>query len=386
MTLDIARARAETPGTSRYAHLNNAGSALPPAIVTDTIVDYLREEAIAGGYELASAEHERIERTYDSLARLINADSDEIAVIENATRAWDMAFYGFEFKPGDKILTGRSEYASNAIAHLQVAERTGAVVELVDDDEHGQLDVADLRRRIDERVKLISITHIGTQGGLINPAAEVGAVAREAGVPYLLDACQSAGQIDLDVRAIGCDILSATGRKFMRGPRGTGFLYVRRGFELRPPMLDLHSAVWTSPTTYTVREDARRFENWETNIATKIGLGVAAEYALQWGMAAIEERVVALGARLREQLAERGAIVHDLGVRKGGIVTFSLPGFDADEVQRHLSAAGVNVSVSRAPSSRYDLPSRGLESVVRASAHYYNDEEDLDRLIKALPA
>ena len=167
MTFDFTRAREETPGCLRVAHLNNAGSALPPARVTDAMIDYLRVEARMGGYEAADAHASRVEGTYDAIAALIGAHRDEIAVVENATRAWDMAFYAFDFKPGDKILTGRNEYASNAIAHLQVAARTGAVVEVVEDDEHGQLDLDDLRARVDERVKLISVTHIPTQGGLI---------------------------------------------------------------------------------------------------------------------------------------------------------------------------------------------------------------------------
>lgn len=382
--MDFSRARAETPGAARLAHLNNAGAALPPAVVTDAVVGYLRAEAMTGGYELAEAEAERVEHTYDALARLVGCSRDEIAILESATAAWGGAFHAFDLRPGDKILTGRGEYASNAIAHRQVAERTGAAIEFVDADEHGRLDVADLRRRIDERVKLISITHVGTQGGPVNPVAEVGAVARAAGVPYLLDACQSAGQLDLDVEAIGCDLLSATGRKFLRAPRGTGFLYVRRGLELRPPMLDDHAAAWTG-SGYEVREDARRFENFERNIAAVIGLGVAADYALSWGTDAIEARVTELAARLRELLTERGAVVHESGPRLSAIVTFSLPGYEAEEVRRVLAAEGVQVWVTHAFDAPLDLPARGLRAVVRASPHYYNDEEDLDRLISALP-
>ena len=388
MTFDFTRAREETPGCLRVAHLNNAGSALPPARVTDAMIDYLRVEARMGGYEAADAHASRVEGTYDAIAALIGAHRDEIAVVENATRAWDMAFYAFDFKPGDKILTGRNEYASNAIAHLQVAARTGAVIEVVEDDEHGQLDLDDLRSRVDERVKLISVTHIPTQGGLINPAAEIGKIAREAEIPYLLDACQSIGQLNLDVEEIGCDILSATGRKFLRGPRGTGFLYVRRALieKLEPPFLDLHSAVWTAPDAYEIRADARRFENWETNYAAKIGLGVAVAYAAEWGMDAVEERVLMLGEALRHLLnTHDGVTVHDLGQRKGGIVTFAVDGVPADEVKERLSLAGVNTSVSRASSAQYDMPGRGLEELVRASAHYYNTEEELGRLVEALP-
>jgi cysteine desulfurase / selenocysteine lyase len=332
----------------------------------------------------------RVEGVYDSIARLIGAQPDEIAIVENATRAWDMTFYSLAFKPGDRILTARAEYASNVIAYLQAAARTGAVVEVVDDDEYGRLSVADLRRRISQGgVKLVAITHVPTQGGLVNPAEEAGAVTREAGVPFLLDACQSVGQLPVDVSRIGCDMLSATGRKFLRGPRGTGFLYVRRSVlsQLEPPFLDLHAATWTGPGTYEIRGDARRFESWETSYAGKIGLGVAAEYALSWGLDAISQRVRELADRLRSLLEGiPGVRVHDQGIRRCGIVTFTVEGVAAAEVQRRLAAAGVNTSVSGATSAQFDLPSRGLSELVRASVHYYNTEEELDRLIAALPA
>ncbi len=395
MIFDVERARRDTPGTSRVAHLNNAGAALPPVQVTEAVVAHLRREAELGGYEAAAAAAEQVEGTYAAIARLIGCQVEEVAVVENATRAWDMAFYGMSFEPGDRILTARAaEYASNVIAFLQVAAHTGAVVEFVDDDEHGQLSVADLRRRLDDggpgagNVKLIAMTHVPTHGGLVNPAEEVGAAAREAGVPFLLDACQSIGQMPIDVDRIGCDLLSATGRKFLRGPRGTGFLYVRESIldQLEPPFLDLHAATLTAPDRYVIRPDARRFETWETNYAAKIGLGVAVDYALSWGLEAIEACVTTLAGRLRAQLQSvDGVQVHDQGQRRCGIVTFTVDGVPAQDVQRRLSERGVNASVSVVEHARLDLPARGLPDLVRASVHYYNTNDELDRLIEALP-
>jgi selenocysteine lyase/cysteine desulfurase len=389
---DLERARRDTPGTERVAHLNNAGAALPPTAVTEAVIAHLHAEAEMGGYEAAAAAADRLDAVYDSIARLIGCAPDEVAVVENATRAWDMAFYSLRFAPGERILTAHSEYASNVIAYLQVAARTGAVIEVVEDDEHGQLCVADLRRRLDDtargRVALVAMTHVPTQGGLVNPAEEVGAAAREAGVPFLLDACQSVGQLDVDVDRIGCDLLSATGRKYLRGPRGTGFLYVRRALldGLEPPFLDMHAATWTGPDSYRIRPDARRFENWEGNVAAKLGLGVAVDYALEWGLGAIEERVVTLGATLRARLGELpGVAVHDLGLRRCGIVSFTVDGVPPPDVTERLRGHGVNTSVSPVTSAQFDLPRRGLDQLVRASVHYYNTEDELDRLIAALP-
>lgn len=380
---DLARARRETPGADNVVHLNNAGAALPPAPVLDAVIDHLRLEADRGGYEAADAAKGAIEHTYDAVAALLGCGRDEVAIVENATRAWDMAFYSMSFQPGDRILTARAEYASNVIAFLQVARRTGAVVEVIPDDEHGQVSVEALSRMIDERVRLVAITHVPTQGGLVNPAAAIGSVTREAGVPYLLDACQSVGQLAVRVDEIGCDMLSATGRKFLRAPRGTGFLYVRRSLveQLEPPLLDLHAAAWTAPDRYEIRADAGRFENWETNYATKIGLGVAVDYALGWGLETIRDRVTALADDLRARLAAiAGVTVHDQGAQRCAIVTFTKDGIPATEVSAALRAAGVNTSVTSVRSARFDLEARGLDALVRASPHYYNTEVELDRL------
>lgn len=382
--LDIHRLRADTPGTAHRIHLNNAGAGLMPAPVLDAMTGYLAREAQIGGYEAADEAEPALEAVYDSLARLIGAQRDEIALVENATVGWQMAFYALDFRPGDRILTARAEYAANYLAFLHVAGRTGAKIEVIPDDEHGVLDPEALAAMIDERVKLIAITWIPTNGGLMNPAAEVGRIARRHGIPYLLDACQAAGQVRIDVGELGCDFLSAAGRKFLRGPRGTGFLYVRRDWipRLHPPMIDLFGATWTAPDRYELRPDARRFETWEHNYAARLGLGVAVDYALDIGMAAIEARCLALGDALRAGLrALPGVTVHDLGPRPAAIVTFSAAGRSAAEVQAHLAGRGINTSTASPAGALLDATARGLPTMVRASPHYYNTDEDLARLI-----
>ena len=240
---------------------------------------------------------------------------------------------------------------------------------------------------IDDRVRLISITHVPTNGGLVNPAAEIGAVARRHGIPYLLDACQSTGQLALDVDTIGCDLMSATGRKYLRGPRGVGFLYVRKRMleSLEPPMLDMHAATWVSRNSYEMRPDARRFENWESNYAAKLGLGAAVDYALDWGMDNVERRIVSLGQRLRGELQDLdGVTTYDLGPTPCGIVTFAVKGKTSREVAAALSAQRINVSTSEPSSTLLDAEARALPDLVRASVHYYNDDDEIDRFVAVL--
>lgn len=385
--IDIERIRTDTPAVSRLAYLHNAGAALMPLTVVAAMKQHIDLESEIGGYAAADRESGRLDAVYGSVARLLNAAPDEIALMENATVAWQMAFYALPFRAGDRILTAEAEYAANYVAFLQVARRTGAVIDVVPSDATGELDIGALERMIDDRVKLIAITWVPTNGGLVNPAAAVGRIARARGIPYLLDACQAVGQMQVDVEAIGCGMLSATGRKFLRGPRGTGFLYVRRSVlqQLEPPMIDHFAAPWVSRDHYQLRDDARRFETWENNYAARLGLGAAVDYALAIGLGPIEQRCRLLAGRLRNGLgAISGITIRDLGRAPGAIVSFTMQGCEADAIVRSAAAAGITIGASDPSSTRIDAEVRALPMVVRASPHYYNTEAEIDRLIALL--
>ena len=385
--MDIDQLRADTPATQNIIHLNNAGASLSPLPVIECVKQHLDIEAQIGGYEAAQRCADARLGVYSSIARLIGARSDEIALVENATAAWQLAFYATRFEAGDRILTARSEYAANYVAYLQMARRTGCVIEVIPDDDSGASDARALEQMIDGRVKLISLNWIPTNGGLVNPAAAIGAVARARGIPFLLDACQAVGQMPVDVEQLKCDFLTATGRKFLRGPRGTGFLYVRRSMleKTEPPWIDHFGAPWTAPDTYELRADARRFETWESSIALHLGLGAAAEYAMAVGLEDIDARCAELSGFLRCELNRLpGVNVMDAGEHKCAIVSFAHAGSSAQDIAAGLRDAGINVSVSVPSSTLLDSEARDLPTLVRASPHYYNTHSELERLIETL--
>lgn len=383
---EVEHARSLTPGIANVAHFNHAGASLMPQPVIDATVGHIQREADIGGYEAADQAAERLEAVYATVAELINARPHEIAIVENATRGWDMAFYAVPFERGDRILTSAAEYASNVIAFLQVAAR-GVSVEVIPNDEHGQVSLDALADMLDDRVRVVAVSHMPTNGGLVQPAAQIGALAKQAGAIFVLDACQTAGQLPLDVANLHCDILSATSRKYLRGPRGVGFLYVRESLieQLTPPLLDLHAARWTAADEYEIRPDARRFENWESFVAGRLGLGVAIDYALSLGLDRIWNTLHHQAETLRARLLELpGITVHDLGAVKGGIVTFAHDRVAPDDISTALKARGINTVTSSVFSTRYDMEQRGLANFVRASVHYLTTDSEIDRLVTAV--
>ncbi|PRY22207.1 selenocysteine lyase/cysteine desulfurase [Aliiruegeria haliotis] len=385
--VDIDSLRADTPACKDVLHFDNAGASLMPEPVWQAMQRVLEDERTFGGYEAERRAADDLAAFYTEFAALLHADPTEIAFVENATRAWDMAFYGLDLKPGDRVITHGSEYASNYLALLHQAGRCGFHIDVAPSDPSGQIAVAALEDMITPRTQLIAITHVPTQGGLVNPAAAVGEVARRRGILYLLDACQSVGQVDVDVHKIGCDILSGTGRKYLRGPRGTGFLYVRKAVldRIDPPFIDLHAATWTGPDSYELAAGARRFETWESNVAGRVGLAAAVRYARQIGLPEIEARVAGLATRLRNELTTiDGVMVHDQGETRCGLVTFRKDGLKAAAIADRLRTQEINISVSKLPNARLDLGARGLDALARASVHYFNTDEEIVRFAEAV--
>jgi len=384
---NVAEERNQTPAVKSLIHFNNAGASLMPNVVVEGMKNYIDSEVSQGGYETARDFAKELDLFYDHTAKLINSGSNEIAFVESATVAWQRAFHSIPLEKGDVIITCVSEYASNYIAYLQLAKLKAVEIVTIPNDDNGEIDIQALESAITPRVKLVSIGHIPTGNGLINPAEKVGAITQKHKILYLLDACQSVGQYPINVEKIKCDFLSATGRKYLRGPRGTGFLYARQEttLGLEPLSLDLHSAEWTDLDSYQMRSDAKKYETWESNLSAKLGLSLAIHHLNLLGIEHVQERITFVANYFRERL---GALAHiqvmDTGNIKSGIVTFINEKNDAEEVMKYLFKNKVNVSVVVASSSLLDLQDRNITEAVRASVHYYNTIDEVDKFISLL--
>lgn len=389
MTIDVAACRADTPACEGQAFLDNAGSALSPTAVTRTVIDYLKREQEVGGYAAMDEAQDRILAVNASAGELVGVPVDQVALQTSATAAWRRAFGSIPLRAGDRILTTRAEYASNVLPMLQASRRVGAIVEFIPDGPDGTVDPAALGAMLDERVRVVAITHAASQNGLIVDAAGIGAVLRESGSPawYLLDACQSLGQLPVDMTAIGADFIAATGRKFLRGPRGTGFLAVspRVLAELEPVPIDMFGTAWDGDQSYELSATASRYQSFETSYAAVLGLGAAIDYSLALGLHNIRERINALATSLRAQLSELpGVRVLDRGAEQSGIVVFSCPGDNSWDAVRELRAKTVTVTAVTRPTNPPDVDKYGASCVLRASPHVFNTDEDLAALVAAL--
>lgn len=392
---DLIRWRADTPGCSQRIHLNNAGAALMPSVVKDAITGHLGRESSAGGYEAADAAAPLLADTYAALGELVGATSRNIAVVSSATRAFAQALSAFDFAPGDIILTSTDDYISNQLMYLSLGRRCGVQVVRVPDAPEGGVDVDAVVRALKGKVRprLVALTWIPTNSGLIQPAAAIGAACREAGVPFLLDACQAVGQLGVDMRALHCDYLAATARKFLRGPRGVGVLAVSDEALARgdfPLLVDMRGARWTGADTFAPVDDARRFEEWELPYALVLGLGAAARYALTEGIPAIAARAHALAAETRALLGGiPGVRSLDRGASLSAIATFEISGAhgvsrDSREIVLALREQGINTSAQSRGDAVIDFDRKSVSSLLRVSPHYYNTRDEIMQLRSAL--
>lgn len=387
---DLLSLRADTPGTQHVIHVNNAGAALMPKPVIDAITQHIALEAEIGGYEAAEIRKATIQEFYVSTADLLNTTANHIAATASATDAYAKALSSIPFQRGDVVLTTTNDYVSNQIAFLSLKKRFGIEIVRAEDEPTGGVSVSDMAEKIRTlRPRLVAVTHVPTNSGLVQSVEAIGEICREYDVLYLVDACQSVGQLPVDVTQIHCDFLTATCRKFLRGPRGVGFLYVSDKVlmaNMAPLFVDLHGASWESADSYQLEPTAKRFEDWEFPYALVLGAAEANRYALGVGIDAIAERNAQLCTILRTKLSQLpGVRLYDEGEQLSSIITLFSETKSAAELKSALLARRINTSISPYDAAILDFGRKGmLTATLRISPHYYNTEDEMNTFVDAL--
>jgi len=387
--MNVELLRAQTPGCKQKIHFNNAGASLMPQSVIDAMQNYLTFESVTGGYEAADSKADEIAGFYSSTARLLNCKATNIAFASSATNAFARALSCIPFQEGDSILLANEDYISNQIAFLSLQKRFGIQILRAKSKPEGGVDVEDMKRLMDEhQPKLVSLTHVPSNTGLIQPVEEVGKLCAQRNLYYLVDGCQSAGQIPVDVEKIQCDFFTATLRKFLRGPRGCGFLYVSDKIinqKLEPLFIDLRGADWVSADEYAPRMDARRFEDWEMPYALVLGSKAAIDYALHVGLHSIQERNRDLCELIRNEVSRlKGFTLLDIGTPQSSIITMTIANQTAQHVLASLRKQNINTSIGFRNFALIDFDAKKVEWALRISPHYYNTEEEIAILINSL--
>mgnify|MGYP001256732240 CR=1 FL=1 len=388
--IDVGAERARTAGSTLTSHFNAAGAALPTHAVVAAVVDHLRLEEQKGGYEAAAERRADLDAVYASAAELVGAAAAEIALFDSASTGLRILLDALRPAAGQRIIASSSTYVSHALHLMSLARERGIDLVIAPYDAHRRVDVPALEALLSDGVpSIVTVAHVPTSSGLVEPAAQIGEVVQRYGGTYILDATQSVGHLSVDVREIGCDVMVTTGRKFLRAPRGTGFAYVRDTLleRLLPVAPDVRGAHWTSNAEWELVPSARRYETWEGPLAARLGLGVALEEAAARGISETEGWLVETGARLRAALAEiDGVTVVDPAGCGSALVTFVVDGVAAADAVVQLARRGVRVVSVPATHGQWDLGDRGVPGVVRASAHVYNDDSDMAALVDGVAA
>lgn len=387
--MNIEQLRLETPGVAFKNHLNNAGAALPSQVVVQTLLNGIREEAEIGGYEFAEKYVEDINDFYEVAAQLLNTSPHNIAFTTNATDSYNRALSSISFQVGDIILTTDDDYVSNQLAFMQLGQRNGVKVVRAKCLPTGGVDIASVADLIKKhQPKLVAVTHVPTNSGLIQDVVAIGKLCRANETLYLVDACQSVGQMEVNAVEIGCDFLTATYRKWLRGPRGTGLLYVSNRVlesDLAPHFIDLRGSVWESENEYSLANTAKRFELWEKSYPLMLGAKAAMQYALQIGMPCIETRIKQLADYTRDNLmALKKVEVLDQGQQRCSIVTLHMADANPDQLIAGFAAKDINVSYARKVNALIDFNKKKVDWALRISPHYYNTKAEIDDAIEVL--
>lgn len=382
--MNIDKIREDTLHCDNFIHFNNAGAALPPKSVNEAIIAFLKEEEATGGYEMEARHAESIDQIYKEIAKLIRCQSDEIAITDNASTAFSKALYSIPFQEGDEIITSEIEYSSNFLNYLKLKRDKGINIITIPVGENGPIDIQKLEDSISKKTKLVAVTHMPTSSGAIAPVGAIGEITKQHDILYMVDTCQSIGHYPTFVDELHCDFLTGTSRKYIRGPRGLGFLYARKSIykDLDPFMLEAMGAEWQSTDSYELNYTSKMFEAFEKPYAFMMGLQEAVKYANNLGIENIWSRITDLSTYARSLFAQHKELSLQDGKGKelSGIITLTIKNKSSLEIQEELKRNKINISICKPFTSLTDMQNKGLDSSCRLSLHYYNTKEEVERV------
>ena len=394
---DWAEVRADFPILGRRVngkpliYFDNANTAQKPRAVIDAVDDFYRRHnanVSRAVHALGTEATEAYEGARATLARLLNVRADQLVLCSGTTFAINLVAYSWalpRLKPGDVMLVSRMEHHANLVPWQLVAQRTGATIRVAEITPEGTLDLDALYRAMTPEVKLLAVTHVSNVLGTVNPVREICREARRRGIVTVVDGSQAAPHRRIDVPAIGCDFYAITGHK-MCAPTGTGALWGRRELLAQmPPFLGGGEMIKEVRFEGTVFNDPpMRFEAGTPNIAGHVGLGAAAHWLSELGMAAIESREQQLLAHASAALsAVPGLRIFGTAREKAAVISFAIEGTHAHDLATLLDLEGIAVR-SGQHCAHPLLAWFGVSATCRASLAFYNTEAEIDALVAAL--
>ncbi|MBA5777328.1 aminotransferase class V-fold PLP-dependent enzyme [Stappia sp. F7233] len=375
------------PHVDDFIHLNNAAGSLADQRVHDAIKAHLELEARSGSTEAMNAVSSKLEQLYSAVAAFVGGTADQMLVADSHTNAWQRPFLAVDLKPGDVVLVGSSEWGGNLSMIHHTCRRTGASYKVVPDDASGRMDLRTFESALkDKRVKLVCTTWVAATSGQVNPVEEIGELMRQTEALHFVDGAQAIGQFPVDIRNLNCDLLTVSARKFVRGPRGTGFAWISKRFlnEYKPLGVDQFAAPWENDAPH-LRGDARRFETGESNYAARLGLLSALELILTRDISADFTVIKELAAQARARLSStEGITVLEGNEGSCGLVTFLADGVAPAKIAADLRQSRINIS---APTTRYGplyMAARGWNAINRLSPHAFNTADEIDKACDAI--
>lgn len=374
----------ESKKSLTFINFNNAGSSKNSNKVIKTIIAYLEEEQKLGGYLAAKLNRPKILNFYRVFSKLIKCKKSEISFLPSSTYGWNFFLNSISFKKNDNVIIFENEYGNNFISLLKKKNLKIKVSKLSHD---GQVCFESLKENIDRNTKLVSVCHISSQCGNLIDVQKVGKIVKEINrnTLFLVDACQSIGQIDINVRKINCDVMIGSGRKYLRGPRGTGFIFIKDDLKknLSPIISDSFSCKIVNMKKIIYKKNY--FETFEYSPALLLGLTEAIENIHSIGIKKIQKKIKKLSLYFRLKVRKlNGVIIFENECLISGINTIIINGFSTKEVLDYLLKKKILCSISDNKTSYHFFKTRKRKSLLRLSFHYYNDFKEIDFLIKTI--